>query len=248
MSKLFAFNWKTNPQTLSDAINLLDEYAEILSTTPEPVIVLPPTAFLSDLFEFAEDVEIQSIAFGAQDISGYDGGAFTSQNSAKMVESVGAQYALIGHSETRENLGVTDELCGKKVQRAVEADITPILCVGHGMGQEPDANLLSKQLCDALLPIESVENPVSVIIAYEPVWVIGTGKTASVDHINQISDLIRSILSEKLPMLSNTATILYGGSVTSATISELSQATVDGFLVGGASLKAQEVRSLLLTA
>jgi len=244
MSCIFAFNWKMNPATLAMAVDLLDSYAAHTAEATQPVIVLPPTAFASDLFEYAQDMEIPGISFGVQDISAKADGAMTGQTSATMAESIGMQYALIGHSETREYAAVTDAICAAKIQQAVAANLTPILCVGHGMTEKIDIDILTQQIVTAVSPVESVDTPVSVIIAYEPVWAIGTGKTASVDHINQVMSVIRSILSGTLPMIAETATILYGGSVTSNNIVELSTSTADGFLVGGASLKSEEVAAL----
>jgi len=245
MSKILALNWKMNPTNLSDAVDLLDEYYRILQNQEESLIVFPPQLFVSDLFEYAQGLEITSLAIGVQDISGKENGAFTSQISAEMAESVGAECALIGHSETRLYQQVTDEDCSQKVSQAVANNLIPVLCVGHGMQEKIDLELLKTQIVTAFLPIHNQNNITSIIIAYEPVWAIGTGKTASVEHINQVALVIQNILEQNLPLLSQTTQILYGGSVKAANIEEIVKSNVDGFLVGASSLNPNEVKELL---
>jgi len=245
MSHILALNWKMNPATLAESIDLLDEYWKKTEVSQPQFAVFPPSLYLSDLFEYAEDFEMEGIAFGVQDIATSESGAHTSQISASMAESVGAQYVLVGHSETRAELGVTNEQCAQKIALAEKNGLTAVLCVGHGAGENLDKTLIRSQIVEALQPLITASQPTEVWIAYEPVWAIGTGKTAGADHIAEVSAFIRLVIDEEAPNLAETTYILYGGSVKGSNIQELSQIPgVDGFLVGGAALDANEVKAL----
>ena len=245
MPRILALNWKMNPESLSNAVDLLDDYWKKTSEMKPQLTIFPPNLYFSDLFEYAQNSEMEGFAFGVQDVSAFSSGAYTSQISAAMAESVGAAYTLIGHSETREKLGVTNKICAEKVALAEENGLTSVLCVGYGVTENLDKNLIQTQIVEALQPLILAKTPTEVWIAYEPVWAIGTGKTASVQHIAEVTSFIRMVVEENAPYLAETTSILYGGSVKGANIEELCAiSSVDGFLVGGAALDASEVKTL----
>lgn len=225
MKKLIIANWKLNPAILKDAQKLA---AEINRTARNIVVLCPPTIFLS---------EIDFPRLGAQDCFWQEKGAFTGQTSPLQLKSFKIKYCLVGHSERRA-VGDTDEMINAKLKALVKHKITPILCVGFGTTVEQDdlevTDVLKQQLDMDLAGVDSSK----VIVAYEPVWAIGTGRNASPEHAEQIAIFIKSKYG--------ITKVLYGGSVNHLNAkSFLDQRNIYGLLVGGASLIASQFNQII---
>jgi triosephosphate isomerase len=236
---IIAGNWKMN-LTLSQAIELVDGIQYGLPFPGEvDVLVAPP--FLS-LQRVAEHLKESYIGAAAQNLHFEDQGAFTGECSGKQVKDAGADYVIIGHSERRQYFGETDEMVNKKIKAALRNELVPIVCVGETLAERERnevAAVIGRQLAVGLLDLTAGEVS-RLIIAYEPVWAIGTGKTAAPDQVEEVHRLIRFSLSMKFNGQAGEAVrILYGGSVNPDNSKELlALPNVDGALVGGASLKA----------
>ena len=213
------------------------------------VAVIPPFVYLRTI---AQAVSASSVAMGAQDVYFEEQGAFTGEISPAMLKDVGCTYGLCGHSERRHVLGETNELVGKKVTAAIAGGLLPILCVGELLA-ERDAGqteaVVQRQVQTGLAGL-SAEKASAVTIAYEPVWAIGTGRTATPEQAQEAHAFIRSLLAEMYDGdLAQETRILYGGSVKPGNAKDLmSQADVDGALVGGASLKADDFVQIIQAA
>lgn len=240
MKPLIIANWKCNPKSLKEAHELLNKV--VSGIKDEDVVICPPFTFLSFLIN-------GKVPFGAQNCF-YKEGAFTGEISVAMLEDMGAKYVILGHSERRNNFHETNEEINLKLVRVLESKITPILCIGEKSEDREGGRtfeVLSEQL-DVCL--NNISNPENIIIAYEPVWAIGTGKFAQVSDIKEVKDFIKQFLAKKF---NNEAApkvrIIYGGSVDSGNVhSYISEAQMDGVLVGGASLKADEFLKLIKSA
>ncbi len=203
------------------------------------VLICPPSVSLSKLGDLAGD---SGLLVGAQNMSQHGGGAYTGEISTSMLESVGCTYVILGHSERRQYYLETDEIVGSKVEAALKSDLTPILCIGESLAEREAGKALEvnrTQLENALKNID-IESSSDLVIAYEPVWAIGTGVTASPEQAQEVHAFIRSWLSERYsPELAAGINILYGGSMKPSNAEELlGLEDVDGGLIGGASLKA----------
>ena len=203
------------------------------------VIVCPPFTSLFEAHTLLKDTKVK---LGAQNMYFESSGAFTGEISATMLRSVGCEYVILGHSERRTIFGETDELINNKIKKANSSGLKPIFCVGELL-EEREAGvtekIIEKQIKCGLKDTSSEEMG-KVIIAYEPVWAIGTGKTASPEQAQEVHKFIRSLINEKYgDSISDKIVIQYGGSVNNKNAKELlSQKDIDGALVGGASLKA----------
>ncbi|MDY0102224.1 MAG: triose-phosphate isomerase [Lentimicrobium sp.] len=241
--KIVAGNWKMN-KTFEEAEDLLFSIAdELKNNHPEDVdiIVFPPAIYL----ELANDVATESGLFtGVQNISEHESGAYTGEISAAMISSAGASHVILGHSERRSYYGETDKVIAQKINQAIKHGIVPVYCCGEVL-EEREANqhfeVVKKQLSEALFHLNA-EDFSHVVVAYEPVWAIGTGRTASPEQAQEIHAFIRSILTEKFGKdAADNTSILYGGSCNAANASELfANPDVDGGLIGGAALKAAD--------
>ncbi|HKK40297.1 MAG TPA: triose-phosphate isomerase [Cryomorphaceae bacterium] len=239
---LVAGNWKMN-KNHSEAMELLRALTDRSGEIPEgvDVMVAPPALYLSEMAGVANE----AIAVGAQDVSTQqEEGAYTGEFSAAMLRSAGVRYAIVGHSERREYHGETDELIREKIAACVNAGIRPVYCCGEVLAQRESGNhvdVVSHQVRIALKGFTADELK-DLVVAYEPVWAIGTGKTASSDQAQEMHAEIRNMLSEQFNSdFANSVRILYGGSAKPANAAELfSQPDVDGGLIGGASLKADD--------
>lgn len=239
--KLIAGNWKMNTaykeaeKLAKDIMNGIDK--SISDKTD--VLLCPP--FIS-LGIVNKTIKGSGIKLGAQNLYFENDGAFTGEISASMLTSVGCEYVIIGHSERRKLLHETDKLINKKIQKALESGLKPILCVGESLEEREDEiyeGIVEKQLTEALSNV-SRENMQKAVIAYEPVWAIGTGLNATPEQISRMHGFISDVI-EKLydSEITENLQILYGGSVNDKNSKEiLSACGVDGALVGGASLKA----------
>ncbi len=229
--------YKTGPQ----AVKTAKELAELCRDVSDVEIIIAPTALSLPLV--AQAVENTPIQMGAQNLYFEPQGAYTGEVSAEMVKAAGAQYAIIGHSERRQYFGETNESVAKKVNAAIQADLIPVLCIGETEA-ERDAQktffVLDKQVTDGLKSRRSEEFG-TLVLAYEPVWAIGTGKTAGPEQVDEVHQFLRKLLKEKFSeTLANETRILYGGSVKPDNIKDLMRIEdVDGALVGGASLDAR---------
>jgi len=238
--KVIAGNWKMN-NDLKETQNLISKLSSglPLDNLNCDVIVCPP---FTSLFEAHTLLKGTKIKLGAQNMYYESSGAFTGEISVAMLKSVGCEYVILGHSERRTIFGETDELINNKIKKAISSGLKPIFCIGELL-EEREAgiteNIIEKQLKFGLKNISS-EEIVNVIIAYEPVWAIGTGKTASPEQAEEVHKFIRSLIDEKYgESISQNIIIQYGGSVNSKNAKELLfQKNIDGALIGGASLKA----------
>ena len=245
--KIVAGNWKMNKNVI-DAQQLMADlldYKKNNSTNCE-VWIAPPALYLmmaKDLFENNE------IGVFAQDISTHESGAFTGEISADMIESIDAEGTLIGHSERRQYHAETDENCNKKVKIALEKGLIPVYCNGETLEQRKSGqhfDVVKSQTETALFTL-SAEEIKKVVIAYEPVWAIGTGETATPEQAQEIHAYIRGIIAEKYGQeVADEVSILYGGSVKPENAKEIfSQPDIDGGLIGGAALKVEDFSKII---
>lgn len=237
--KLVAGNWKMHGSR-SMAAELVKEIASGKPGSVD-VAVFPPFAYLSELA--ARQTE-SGLAVGAQDVSEHTGqGAFTGEISAAMLADVGARWVLVGHSERRQYHHESDDLVARKFAAARAGGLTPILCIGETLEQRETgqtSEVISRQL-QAVLSVNGIGCFDTAVIAYEPVWAIGTGRTATPEQVQHVHAFIRSQLEKEDVTISRLTRLLYGGSVKPANAAELfAQVDVDGGLIGGASLTATE--------
>jgi triosephosphate isomerase len=237
---IIAGNWKMN-KTPAEAEQLVTELIPLVKDAKCDVVVCPPYV---DLAVVANLLSGTNIKLGAQSIHWAPKGAFTGEVSADMLLAMGVSYAIVGHSERRQYFGETDESVNKRAKAALEANITPIVCVGETLDQREKGvteAIVSKQTVAALAGIEADE-VVKVVIAYEPIWAIGTGKTATADDANTtikvIRDAIEGVYGKKI---AEEIRIQYGGSMKPSNAAELmGMPEIDGGLIGGASLKSED--------
>lgn len=225
MKKLIIANWKLNPSTLKDAQALA---ASISVKAKNKVVLCPPTIYLSS---------IDYPNLGAQDCFWQGAGPYTGQTSPAQLKDLGMKYCIVGHSEKRE-VGDTDEMVNGKVKACLAQNITPVLCVGFGTTVEQEdlevTDVLKRQLDINLAGVDASK----VVVAYEPVWAIGTGQNATPEHAEKISIFVKA--KYQVPK------VLYGGSVNASNAKAfLQQLSVDGLLVGGASLIAKDFNNII---
>ncbi len=234
--KVIAGNWKMNVLS-GEALEFVNNLAPIVKDTKNEVIICVP---FTDLFYTLLAVQETNIHVGAQNMHWKESGAYTGEISPDMLKCINVEYVIIGHSERRQYFNETDETVNLKVKSALEHGLKPIVCVGESLEQKEAGNtekIITSQVAKALegLTLDDLSN---TIIAYEPIWAIGTGKTATAEDANNSIKAIRNKIKE----LFNTddVTILYGGSVKPENAKELfSMSDIDGGLVGGASIKAE---------
>lgn len=238
-------NWKMN-MTVSEAEKLLDEIKALdLDENVEAGVCTPAI----DLLVAKEKLKDTNVGFGAQNMYFEESGAFTGEISPTMLTDIGAKYVILGHSERREYFKECDCLINKKVKSALDHDLVPILCCGETL-EEREANeheAKVKSQIEKDLKDVSAEDIEKVIIAYEPIWAIGTGKTASSEDADSMCGYIRSLISEAYgDDAASKVRIQYGGSVKPNNVVELmGKENIDGALVGGASLKAEDFKALV---
>jgi triosephosphate isomerase len=242
---LISGNWKMF-KTTAEAVSFADEFKKLYSGTDVRAAVCAPFTQLSALKEAFKGTDIK---LGAQNMHFEDEGAFTGEVSAGMLKEIGVDYCIIGHSERRQYFNETDETVNKKIVKAFSTDITPILCIGEVL-EERDAgkafDVVKKQLAGALTGI-GAELVSKLIIAYEPVWAIGTGRTATPDQANEMCAFIRKLIGEFYDgEVSDKVIIQYGGSVKPSNASDImNMGEIDGALVGGASLNAKDFMEII---
>lgn len=239
--KIVAGNWKMNC-TIQETEDLLNGLiGKITSSEEKTIIVSPP---FTNLYLAQQLTANKGIHVAAQNLHQAKNGAYTGEISAGMLNSLNVNYAIIGHSERRAIFGENDSLLAQKVDTAIAAGITPIFCIGEELATRKENKhfeLVEQQLRDGLFHL-SASDFEKVIIAYEPVWAIGTGETASPEQAQEIHAHIRSLLAEKYGKdVAENTSILYGGSVKPDNAKEIfAKPDVDGGLIGGASLKAAD--------
>lgn len=244
--KLVAGNWKLHGDR-AFARALLDA----LVAGPRPpgveLVVLPPVPYLSELIERYGNV---GVGFGAQDVSANEQGAYTGEVSARMLVDVGCRYGLVGHSERRQHHEESNELVAEKFSAAKRAGLVPILCVGETLHQR-EADQTEWAICRQLEPLlgQGAQALEGAIVAYEPVWAIGTGRTATPEQAQAVHAYIRGEIRSNNARIADSLPIIYGGSVKPANAEALfSQPDVDGGLIGGASLVAQDFLAIAAAA
>lgn len=235
---LIAGNWKMNGDralinTISNSLNNAEIHAQV------EVLVCPPSVYLSELVDAANGFNV-----GAQNVHQNQSGAFTGELSAGMLKETGCSYVILGHSERRSMFIESDEVVGSKVKAVVDEGLTAILCVGETLEERESGNLekvISKQVKEGVSNL-TLANYEHLVIAYEPVWAIGTGKTASPEQAQEVHAFIRSLLVEVAGAdVASRLVILYGGSMNANNAETLlAQVDIDGGLIGGASLKPDE--------
>lgn len=249
---LMAGNWKSNVNH-QEAVVLVQKLAWTLNdkrhepAKSEAAVLVPFTDIRS--VQTLIDGDHLPIAFGAQDLSEHDGGAYTGEVTAAMLAKLGCRYVVVGHSERREYHGESDALVNAKAIRALDAGISPIVCVGEGLEVRKSGEHVAFTLAqlDGSLAGLSAERLASVVIAYEPVWAIGTGEVATPEDAQEVCAAIRGRVAQTFgDAPADALRILYGGSVKAANIASImAQEDVDGALVGGASLDADEFAAIV---
>lgn len=243
--KVIAGNWKMN-MLPNETISFIEELTSAVKNTEHEVILCVP---YTDLFYALLNVQGTNIKIGAQNMHWEEKGAYTGEISAQMLKSIGVEYVIIGHSERRQYFAETDETVNKKIKTALAVDLKPIVCVGETLEQREQGitdKIITDQVEKAFEGISSNELS-KIIIAYEPIWAIGTGKTATKEDANDTIMQIRKKLAEMYGQNeANGVIIQYGGSVKASNAKELFEMSdIDGGLVGGASLKAEEFAKIV---
>ena len=239
--KIVAGNWKMNT-TPSEGIELAKGVAAGRGEVCDCVnlIVCPPFTHLSSVIE---SLAGSNVAVGAQDCATEVKGAYTGEVAASMIAALGCKYVILGHSERRQYYGETSETLNKKMARAYENNLTPIYCVGENLDEreaERHFDVVKAQIEEVVFNL-SEEQFKNLVIAYEPVWAIGTGKTATAEQAQEIHAYIREVLRSKFGAAAEECPILYGGSCKPSNASEIfAKEDVDGGLIGGAALKADD--------
>jgi len=243
--KIIAGNWKMN-KLPNEAIAFFEEVTPLVKDTKNEVIICAP---YTDLFYALLSAQNTNIKIGAQNMHWEEQGAYTGEVSPQMLKSIGVEYVIIGHSERREYFAETDETVNKKLKAALENELKPIVCVGETLTQREGGEtttIITNQINLGLkgLTDEQIEN---TIIAYEPIWAIGTGKTATAEEANETIKVIRSEIAKMYDdEKAEKVEILYGGSVKASNSNELfNMSDIDGGLVGGASLEANEFSKIV---
>ncbi len=246
--KIIAGNWKMN-KTVPEALSLVQEIKIKLTRSDYKVVVIPP---FTALYSVGGAISGSPIKLGAQNVFWEDAGAYTGEISPVMLADLGVEYVIVGHSERRKYFGETDEMINKKLKAVLAHNMTPILCVGESLEDREAGrtiNVITAQLKAALdgIPFVDIEN---IVIAYEPLWAIGTGKTATPIQAQTVHAFIREELNTLYGNnMGDKVTILYGGSVKPDNAADLTgMPDVDGALVGGASLKAESFLGIINNA
>lgn len=241
-------NWKMN-KTKQEVTTFLKDISSHDFGSKNTVVITPPSPFL---YLFEEKLRYSNVLYGVQNFYPRENGAFTGEVSVDMVKDFGCKYALVGHSERRTIFSECNEFISKKIRILIQKDITPILCIGENLDQrkhEDYKHFLLTQITEGLSRIEK-DQVSKVIIAYEPIWAIGTGETASPEQVETLHVMLRTFLVERYGAdIGKNIPLLYGGSVKPSNVKELALAqSVSGFLIGGASLDAKtfiEVNDIL---
>lgn len=247
--KIVAGNWKMN-KSLDEALILVSEVVNMVKdevTSDVEVVLFPPALYLPTLKQYVK--ETSNIKLGAQNIYQKASGAYTGEISASMVKSVGADFVLVGHSERRQYFAESNEVLAEKVNIALENGLRPVFCCGESLEQRENYDYIGfvkTQITESLFHL-SPDDIQKIVVAYEPIWAIGTGLTASAAQAQEMHKELRTHLASKYgEAIASEITILYGGSVGASNAAELfAEADVDGGLVGGASLKSRDFTEII---
>ncbi|APQ96719.1 triose-phosphate isomerase [Clostridium botulinum] len=242
---IIAGNWKMN-KTVKEAVELVKELKPLVKDAKCDVVVCPTYVCLPAVLE---EVKGSNIKVGAQNMHFEESGAYTGEIAPKMLEELGVHYVIIGHSERRQYFNETDETVNKKVKKAFEHNLIPIVCCGESL-EEREGNITEKVLEGQIkvgLKELSKEQVEKLVIAYEPIWAIGTGKTATDEQANETIGYIRTVVKAMYgESVADKVRIQYGGSVKPGTIkAQMAKEEIDGALVGGASLKAEDFAAIV---
>lgn len=235
---LAAGNWKMN-KTASEASEFIKELTESVKGAKNDVLICVPFTNLETAVRLTDGTNVK---VGAQNMDYHDSGAYTGEVSADMLLDAGVKYVVIGHSERREYYNETDKTVNLKVLKALEKGITPVLCCGESLEQREGGITFDWVRMQIKLALAGVEDVTKVVIAYEPIWAIGTGKTATSEQAEEVCGAIRECVASLYGKdAAENTTILYGGSVNAKNAAELfAMENIDGGLVGGASLKTAD--------
>ena len=236
---IVAGNWKMNASKESVDKLILGILSGMGGVSSE-VLVCAPFPYLSQIENLVAGSEVK---LGAQNLNTNSSGAFTGEVSANMIKDFGARHVIVGHSERRSLYGETSLLVAEKVKAALDNDLTPLLCVGESLEQREagETEAVVAEQINAVIELVGIGAFRNIIVAYEPVWAIGTGKTASPEQAQAAHLFIRSLLGENNAIIAQNTPILYGGSMNAGNANELiACADIDGGLVGGAALKAED--------
>ena len=245
---IVAGNWKMNT-TVPEGVELAKAVVAKSEEVPSDVklIIAPPFVHLAPV---AEVVKGTKVGLSAQNCADKEKGAYTGEVSVNMLKSVACEYTILGHSERRQYYGETDAKLVDKIHLALAAGLSPIFCIGENLEQREAGkhfDVVTEQVKNVLYTL-TPEEMANVIVAYEPVWAIGTGKTATAEQAQEIHACVRKVLAEKFGTLAEEITILYGGSCKPSNAKELfAQPDIDGGLIGGAALKAEDFIGIALS-
>lgn len=245
---MIAGNWKMNGSSASVKELIAGIKAGMSSVNKAAVVVCPPALYIPQVMV---DVAGSKIHCGSQNVCDQDKGAFTGELAGSMLKDLGCEYAIIGHSERRSLYGESDELVAKRFAAARRSGIKPIFCIGETLEEREKG--ITNEVCarqiDAVIALEGVKALADGVIAYEPVWAIGTGKTASPEQAQEVHAFIRGKLAKLDAAVAEKVQILYGGSMNAANAAELlAKPDIDGGLIGGASLKADDFLTICRAA
>ena len=242
---LIAGNWKMN-KTVSETVTLVEEITKKVTEPNCDVVICVPYTSISDAVKLTKGTPVK---VGAQNMHFLDNGAYTGEISADMLLELGVTYVIIGHSERREYYNETDETVNKKVLKAIEKNLISIVCVGETLELRENNETLGlvKGQVEKALKDVSIEDIKKVVFAYEPIWAIGTGKTATCEQANEVCKYIRECVKDLYnEEIANEIKILYGGSMNVKNADELlKEPDIDGGLIGGASLKSEDFSNIV---
>jgi triosephosphate isomerase len=246
--KLIAGNWKMN-NSRAEAILLASHIvAESVGSENTELLIFVPNIHLADMNQLLTH---SNVVLGAQDAHWETSGAYTGEVSISMLKDYHVEYLLVGHSERRQMFGDNNEKVALKFEAALKNDLTPILCIGETLGQREQGITLEvlHTQCEAIVNKVGIEAFANASVAYEPIWAIGTGKTASPEQAQEVHQALRAWFASKDKNIAAHLQILYGGSMNAANAKELlAQADIDGGLIGGASLKAEDFLQIYSSA
>lgn len=241
---IIAGNWKMN-KTIAEAVEFVNEIKGNLNDESVDAVICAPFTLLKDIKEATKGTNIK---VAAQNMHFEESGAFTGEISPAMLKELDMDYVVIGHSERREYFNETDETCNKKVLKALEVGIDPILCCGETLEEretDKTKDVVKTQVVAGLANVKA-EDLKKVVVAYEPIWAIGTGKTATAEQANDVIVYIREVIASIYGELAQEVRIQYGGSVKPGNVVEImGQSDIDGALVGGASLQPADYMALV---
>ena len=241
---IIAGNWKMN-KTIAESLSFINDVKDRVKNENVDVVICAPFIALKDLVEATKGTNIK---IGAQNMHFEESGAYTGEVSAAMLNEIGVDYVIIGHSERRQYFNETNEAVNKKVLKALKEGLLPIVCCGETLEQREAGDTkehCKEQIQKALKNVPKCDLE-KIVIAYEPIWAIGTGKTATSEDANDVISYIRNVVRELYGNLADNVRIQYGGSVKPSNISEImAKSDIDGALVGGASLVSEDYVNLI---